>query len=332
MTTIDLLDEIAATLAEARASAEDDATTIAHLTAALDECENPATILDYRERGGRGGLSDPLVKGPIPADVRMAVEVDPRRGGSGQGDYLDGVIASQDAASLTRLATEGRSLPPGSYCEFASEGDLPAHAPAGQTPAQRQAGFRAFVIAAASAFRSICPDVIRIASLTQGAFNSRHDAGSYFTPEVIAVLDGLAADGYSRATTGQAHSIAAIFGTPLAFAQGVNRDLWITEYGVEEHPGDNGAGKAAEYDSALPWLVANRATATKRGVRGVMFNTSTDGPAPDGSDWPFYTTPAAEAAFNRLVRGLLAAGIRVGIWPPGPDAATFTAHRKRLGI
>ncbi len=75
---------------------------------------------------------------------------------------------------------------------------------------------------------------------------------------------------------------------------------------MEEHGDDAGAGKAQEYRDAQAWIAANASTdGGATGLVHVMFNTSADGKAPDGYDWPPDLTPAGEAAFRDMLHAIL---------------------------
>ncbi|MBA3691198.1 MAG: hypothetical protein H0W82_07280 [Actinobacteria bacterium] len=89
-----------------------------------------------------------------------------------------------------------------------------AHYPT-QTPDERPAGFQAFTIAVATALRDRAPHLTRVCSGTQGLW-SNDDPDAWLTPEVLALLDGIAADGYSKEYTARQKSMASMFDARLA--------------------------------------------------------------------------------------------------------------------
>lgn len=263
----------------------------------------------FRERGGRGGLDDPLIKADtLPGYARIAVEVDPRWSGSQQSQYPGAAKMALETAKIAALAQQAAARQGEiAYVEVDSEADLDKHAPSFETLAQRQVGFQKFFMAVADQFDKYAPDLPLVPSFMRGLWTgtSSGKPEDWLTPEVLARVDGIGVDGYSSPYSATEHTPDALFTKAIAWHTSKGKPTYITEWGSEEYKGDDGSKKGAMYDTMLAFLKAHPFDG-KTGVAHIMLNTDTDGPAPSNMNWRYTTTPKARDGFIRLTQGLLA--------------------------
>jgi cell division protein FtsB len=266
-------------------------------------------VMAYRERGGRGGLDDPLIKSAtLWPKTRIAVEVDPRWSGQEQAQYPGAAFMATQTEKIAALAKQAAARKDEiAFVEVDSEADLDKHAPANETLSQRQVGFQKFCLAVAKQFQIYAPELPLVPSFMRGLWTGTQSGRpeDWLTPEVLAVIDGIGVDGYnSPYSTDKVNTPDFLFGKAIAWHTAHGKPSLITEWGSEEYRGDDGGQKAAMYDTMLAFFKAHASTDGKTGLVHIMLNTATDGPAPDNMNWIYHTTPKARQGFIRLTQGL----------------------------